>query len=144
MTKWWVSATACLSATWLLAGCADVRQSDLDSWVGQPVAVLETHPAFIAMPVVRTTASDGTAIWNYVNGHSATECSGGGTVFSGNIALHSYNSFTSCMQRFSACNNIFIIRSGRVVQYSPVGSGGARCMTDDRVRPGAAIGGTSI
>lgn len=45
-----------------LSGCATVRQVDLDAWVGQPVSALETHPIFITVPVVKTTASDGTEI----------------------------------------------------------------------------------
>src|SRR4051795_11633712 len=36
------------------ASCAGVRQDDLQAWVGAPVSALETHPFFVAMPVVRT------------------------------------------------------------------------------------------
>jgi hypothetical protein len=34
------------------------------------------------------------------------------------------------------CNNLFYIKDGRVLRYTPVGSGGARCFTDERMRPG--------
>ena len=37
-----------------------MRQADLDAWVGQPVAALETHPFFVTVPVVKTVSSDGT------------------------------------------------------------------------------------
>ena len=126
-----------------LSACAGVRQEDLQSWVGAPVAALETHPVFITMPVVRTRASDGTEIWNYVNGRGVASCSAGGSVFSGTVSFATYTGFTNCMQGVAACNNIFLIRNGRVVQYSPVGTGGARCDTDERVQPGAAASGTN-
>ncbi|MDO9504894.1 hypothetical protein, partial [Hydrogenophaga sp.] len=41
-----------------LAGCATVRQADLDAWVGQPIVALETHPVFLTIPVVKTVASE--------------------------------------------------------------------------------------
>jgi len=125
-----------------LAACASVRQEDLQSWVGAPVAALETHPVFITMPVIRTRASDGTEIWNYVNGRGVASCSAGGTLFGGPVNFASYTGFTTCMQGVAACNNIFLIRNGHVVQYSPVGTGGARCYTDERARPGGAASGT--
>jgi hypothetical protein len=34
----------------VLGGCATVRQEDLQSWEGQPVAALESHPVFLTMP----------------------------------------------------------------------------------------------
>ena len=37
-----------------------VRTEDLQAWPGTPVSVLETHPVFVAIPVVRSRASDGT------------------------------------------------------------------------------------
>ena len=106
-------------------GCAGVRQEDTQAWVGAPAPALETHPVFISMPVIRTTTSDGTEIWNYVNGRDIATCGSGGSVFTGSVDFATYNSFTSCMKSFQACNNIFIIKNGRVVQYSPVGSGGS-------------------
>lgn len=114
----------------------EVRPEDQAAWVGVRVAELEKHPVFITMPVVKTQASDGTEIRNYVNGRNISACSGGGSVFVGTIDFASYNNFASCMSRFFACNNIFHIRDGAVESYTPIGSGGARCFTDARLRPG--------
>lgn len=119
----------------VLVGCASVRQVDLDAWVGQPVAALETHPIFVTIPVVKTMASDGTEIWNYVNGANLGSCTGGGAVYGKQLNYTSYNQFASCVQRFAACNNIFYIKDGKVQRYTPVGTGGARCYTNEQVQP---------
>ncbi len=119
----------------MLGGCATVRQVDLDAWVGQPVAALETHPIFLTVPVVKTVASDGTVIWNYVNGANLGQCSGGGSVWGQQLDFASYNQFTVCVQRFAACNNIFYIRDGKVQRYTPIGTGGARCFTTEQLQP---------
>lgn len=119
-----------------LTACASVRQADLDAWAGQSVSALETHPVFLTIPVVKTKTSDGTEIWNYINGGNLGSCTGGGSAYAGRTMDYAtYNSFSSCMSRFAACNNIFFIKEGRVLRYTPIGSGGARCYTDDRVRP---------
>jgi hypothetical protein len=118
-----------------LTSCMSVRQADLDTWVGQPVAVLEKHPVFLTMPVVRTVASDGTEIRNYVNGRNVGQCSGGGSIFGSSVDFATYSRFTQCMQSFAACNNIFYVKSGQITKYVPIGSGGARCYTDERTRP---------
>lgn len=118
-----------------LAGCATVRQVDLDAWVGQPVVALETHPFFVTVPVVKTVASDGTQIWNYVNGASVGQCAGGGGVWGTTLNYAAYSQFSSCMQRFAACNNIFYIRDGRVTRYTPIGTGGVRCYTTEQLQP---------
>jgi hypothetical protein len=88
------------------------------------------------MPVVKTVASDGTEIWNYVNGANLGQCSGGGSIWGKQLSFAQYNQFVSCVQRFAACNNIFFIRDGKVLRYTPVGTGGARCFTDERAQPG--------
>jgi len=128
------------SALVLLVGCATVRQTvrqqDLDAWVGQPVVALEVHPVFITVPVIKTTASDGTEIWNYVNGRNLGSCSGGGSVFAGTVNYAIYSKFVSCMHTFAACNNIFIIRDGVVEKYTPIGTGGAHCYTTEALQPG--------
>ena len=95
-----------------LVGCAlpTVRQQDLDAWIGQPVSALELHPFFITVPVVKTKTSDGTEIWNYVNGRDIGSCSGGGSVFSGTVNSGRYSQFTNCVSRIGACNNIFYIK----------------------------------
>ncbi len=122
-----------------LVGCATVQQADLDAWVDQPVAKLEQHPIFLTIPVVKTKTSDGTEIWNYINGGNIGACSGGGSVAVGRqVDYATYSAFSSCMSRFAACNNIFYVQNGRVLRYTPVGSGGASCYTDERVRPGYA------
>ena len=119
-----------------LTACASVQQADLDSWAGQPTSFLELHPVFMTIPVVKTQTSDGTEIWNYINGGNIGGCSGGGNVYLGKkMDYATYSSFSSCMSRFAACNNIFFLKDGRVLRYTPIGSGGARCYTDERVRP---------
>ena len=137
----WKRATA-IALIGLMSGCAltqGVRQQDLDAWVGRPVSDLEKQAFFITIPVVKTRTSDGTEIWNYVNGQEVRSCSGGGrvNVNTGNpyMSYGNYSAFTNCMSSRPACNNIFYIKGGRVTQYSPVGSGGMRCMTNEIVRP---------
>ena len=119
----------------LLAGCA-VRQVDLDAWVGQPVLALETHPVFLTIPVVKTQASDGTQIWNYVNGANVGQCAGASSIFGTTVDYATYAQFSTCMQRFAACNNIFFIRDGKVLKYTPIGTGGVRCYTNEKLQPG--------
>jgi hypothetical protein len=122
----------------LLCGCATVHEEDLNSWSGRPVSDLDKHPIFLTFPVVRTTAADGTEIRDYVNGKTVSQCSGGGggTVFSGTVPLATYNSFSSCMQNFAACHAIFYIKSGVVQSLSAIGTGGARCYSNETMRPG--------
>lgn len=120
----------------ILGGCATVRQSDLDAWVGQPVSALEGHPVFLTIPVVKTRTSDGMEIWNYVNGANLGRCAGGGAIFGNIVDYAAFNRFSTCVQRFAACNNIFYIRDGVVERYTPVGTGGARCYTTEQLRPG--------
>lgn len=124
-----------LSSTILFVACASVRQVDLDSWVGQPVVALETHPVFLTVPVVKTVASDGTEIWNYVNGANLGQCSGGGAVWGKQVNYASYSQFSSCIQRFAACNNIFYIKGSRIQRYTPIGTGGASCYTTEQLQP---------
>ena len=86
--------------------------------------------------MVRTQTADGTEIRNYVNGATVGSCSGGGSVSSGFVDTATYQQFNSCMSRAAACNNIFYIKNGRVIRYTPIGSGGMDCYTDARDRPG--------
>jgi len=105
-----------------LVGCPmlGVRQSDLDAWVGIPVEALDTHSMFLGMRLERSYTSDGTIeIRNYVNEGTRTICPALGV----------------CVTRRGACNNIFYVHDGYVMEYRPTGSGGARCFTDDRARP---------
>ena len=130
-------------AALVMSGCATVRQADLDAWVGQPVVALETHPIFLTIPAVKTQASDGTEIWNYVNGANLGHCSGGGSIYGGKLDYAAYNKFSNCIQRFAACNNIFFIRDGKVIKYTPIGTGGAHCYTTEQLQPGFS-GATNI
>ena len=122
----------------LISACT-VRQEDLDAWVGVPVSELEKHPFFITVPVVKTVTSDGTEIWNYVNGRNIGGCWGSGY---GNINTNgylntvNYNQFSNCVSNFAACNNIFYIKDGYVERYVPTGSGGMRCYTTEELQPG--------
>ena len=118
-----------------IAGCANVRQVDLDSWKGQPLSKLELHPIFLTIPVVKTKTSDGTEIWNYVNGKNIGSCSNGGTIYNGSIDYTAYSQFSSCVQNFAACNNIFYIKDGIVLRYSPIGTGGMNCYTTKEAQP---------
>lgn len=118
-----------------VTGCATVRQEDLDSWVGQPVSALEVHPVFLTVPVVKTRTSDGTQIWNYVNGRNISQCSNGGAIYGQFVSFAAYNSFSSCVSNFAACNNIFYIKDNTIVRYTPVGTGGIRCYTTKELQP---------
>jgi hypothetical protein len=119
-----------------VAGCATVHQEDLDVWVGHPVLDLDKHPILLTFPVVRTTAADGTEIRDYVNGRSVAQCSGGGSVFAGQVSMATYSGFTNCMQQFAACHGIFYIKNGVIDHVSAIGTGGLRCYTDASMRPG--------
>lgn len=136
-----IIAVAAIAVT--LASCATVHQEDLQSWIGAPVDQLDKHPVFLTMQVVRTRTADGTEIRNYVNGRNVASCSGGGTVFAGYVDMATYSRFSNCMQTFAACNNIFYIKDGVVTQYSPIGTGGGRCYTNEQSRPGF-VGATNI
>ena len=129
----------------VLSGCASVQKEDLDAWEGAPVTALDAHPIFLTMPVVRTKTSDGTEIRNYVNSANVSTCTGGGGVrvspqqqgrFSGLVDTATYSEFSNCMQRLAACNNIFYIKDDRIQQFTAIGTGGMRCYTNEKIRPG--------
>lgn len=115
----------------VVTACATVRSEDLDAWKGRPVADLDRHPMFNLMKMERRVLADGTEVRTYVNGVQMISCSSGGMVSGG-----TYNQSGACISRTPACNNIFYIKGGIVQQYTPIGTGGARCFTDDRARPG--------
>ncbi|KGH29222.1 hypothetical protein [Comamonas thiooxydans] len=105
----------------VLAACAavpSVRQADLDSWKGMPVEALDTHSLFATMRMTTRTTSSGVEVRNYANEHKGTYCSGS-----------AFNA--SCVDSSVACNNLFYIKNGMVVEYAPTG----QCMTNDTVRP---------
>ena len=127
---------AIISFCIFLAGCVGVRQVDVDAWAGRPVLDLEVHPFFLTVPVVKTVASDGTEIWNYVNGANIGGCYGAGSINLGYVNSAQYSEFSSCVAKFAACNNIFYIKDATVLRYSPIGTGGMRCMTNASLQPG--------
>jgi hypothetical protein len=104
-------------------------------WAGRPVSDLEKHPILMTFPVVRTTATDGTEIRDYVNGKTVSQCSSGGTVFAGYVSMATYSGFTNCMQNLAACHGIFYIKNGIIDHVSAIGTGGMRCYTDATLRP---------
>lgn len=105
-----------------LSSCAlfkTVRQSDLDSWVGQPVMALDTHSLFSTMPMSKSVSSDiETRV--YSNSKAVINC----------YTSQGYGG-TSCSNNQITCSNIFYIKSGKVVEYLPKG----KCYTDESVRP---------
>ena len=112
----------------LLVGCLSVRQQDLDSWVGQPVSMLDMHPLFMTVPMEKRFTEDGIEIRNYRNAETVSSCSGSSYL---NIGSGYGNSYASCFEGDVVCNNLFYIKSGKVLRYAPTG----RCYTDETVRP---------
>lgn len=123
---------AIVAAALVVCGCAVVRQSDLDAWVGMPVEALDTHSLFITMPMYRTFSESGIEIRNYSNGAAVANCLGNGvaTVNKLNNTVSS-TQFSTCSSQRVTCNNLFYIREGRVLEYAPTG----QCYTNDSVRP---------
>ena len=111
----------------MFSGCM-VRQQDLDSWVGQPVSILDMHPFFMTVPLEKRFTDDGIEIRNYRNGHSVSSCSGQATL---NNYSNSINSYANCYQNDVVCNNIFYIKNKKVIRYEPTG----RCYTNASLQP---------
>ena len=111
-----------------------VRQSDLDAWVGQPASALDKHPLFLVMSMRRSTTEDGTEIRDYVNGGVVDTC---GSVASGLLSGKAGfgSSRTNGTSNERACHTLFLIKDGKIQRYAPTPTGGARCYTDDTVRP---------
>lgn len=124
--------TTAMAIVSLLAGCAAVRQQDLDAWVGVPAEALDTHSFFITVPMFRTRTDSGIEIRNYANGRDVAQCFGNASASRiGNFV--NANAFTSCSSGRIVCNNIFYIKDGKVIEYAPTG----RCYTDETVQPQA-------
>ena len=64
-----------------------------------------------------------------MNGRSVAQCSGGGSVFAGQVSMATYSGFTNCMQQFAA-SRIFYIKNGVIDHVSAIGTGGLRCYTE--------------
>lgn len=121
-----------IGAVVAIAGCATVRQQDLDAWVGVPVEALDTHSFFITVPLYRSITPSGIEVRNYANGIDVAQCfSNAGANKSGKYV--NANAFTSCSSGRVVCNNIFYIKDGLVVEYAPTG----RCYTNETVQPQA-------
>jgi hypothetical protein len=115
----------------LVAGCATVRQQDLDAWRGVPVAALDTHRVFVTMPLQKTLAADGTEVRVYSNTAEVSGCSGGS--MAGGRRLTTASGWARCVTQTRGCHNIFYIRDGLVQEYAPTGD----CFTDESAQPGA-------
>lgn len=122
-----------LVAAALLPGCATVRQSDLDAWVGVPVEALDTHPLFVTMPLYRTQTASGVEIRNYLNSQAVEQCFANAGYRRGDRHYVSHSTFVSCTENRVSCANLFYVQDGKVTRYAPTGS----CYTDDSVRPQA-------
>ena len=68
----------CISVAVGVAGCATVRQSDLDAWVGVPVIALDTHSLLLGYPMIKTITDTGIEIRNYSEKIGVSSCAGGG------------------------------------------------------------------
>ena len=127
-----VKSAVAISMAVLMAGCATVRQSDLDAWVGMPVEALDTHSFFLTVPLYKSMTSSGIEVRNYANGGEVARCySNAMANTSKNSRYVNANAFSTCSSIQVVCNNIFYIKDGRVLEYAPTG----RCYTDDTVLP---------
>ena len=109
-----------------------VRQVDLDAWRNVPVGALDTHSFFITIPLVKTITPDGIEIRNYVNKKNISNCYGNANVnVNSYLSYANYNEFTRCSSGAWGCDNIFYIKDGLVLDYTPVGN----CHTDEYLQP---------
>lgn len=129
----YIACAAIIAAS--VAGCATVRQQDVDAWAGAPVEALDTHPLFLSMPVYRTQTDGGIEIRNYVNGKDVEQCFTQSGARRGDKYV-SHSVFTTCSDTRVVCNNLFYVQGGKVTRYAPTGS----CYTDDSVRPKMGAG----
>ena len=118
----------------LLGACKSV-QPDVTAWPGTPTPVLDQHPLLSSMQIVRTIAADGTEIRNYVGKASIASCSTAGADLTAVLAPAAYNTFSQCLRQHPACINVFYIEKGVITAYTPVGTGGSQCPTDERLQP---------
>lgn len=114
-----------------LTGCATVRQSDLDAWVGMPVEALDTQSFFITLPMTKKVTASGIEVRNYANTKVLQDCDD--TAYATPVKGGSVTAYgtTTCTSSKVGCNNIFYIKNGKVLEYAPTG----QCMTNETVRP---------
>jgi hypothetical protein len=124
--QWWLAVVS-LAAT---AGCATVRQQDLDSWVGMPVEALETHSFFVTVPLYKTKTESGIEVWNYSNGADVATCLGDASTVGGSRYVN-ISSSSTCFSKRIVCNNLFYIKDKKVLEYKPSG----RCYTSELLQP---------
>lgn len=113
----------------VLTGCATVRQSDLDAWVGAPVAALDGHSIFVTMPMHKTITDDGTEVRVYSNTAMNESCFGGASSYGKRNA--SSAGWANCVTETRGCYNVFYIKDRKVLEYAPRGA----CYTNDTARP---------
>jgi len=127
--------TIVLGVAWL-AGCAGptvVHHEEVDLWAGVPVAALESHPFFNALPMVRTTTPAGIEIRDYVDKRYVAGClppaSANTKVFTMNFGT--YRAFRACSENMTGCDNVFYIDKDVVTQFVPSG----QCKASQALRP---------
>ena len=118
----------------LLSACKSVKP-DVTAWPGTPALVLDQHPLFSTMQVVRTIAGDGTEIRNYVGKASIASCSVPNADLTAVLTPAAYNTFSQCLRSHPACINVFYIENGIITAYTPIGTGGSQCPSDERLQP---------
>ena len=118
-------------------GCAtvkQVRQVDLDAWVGVPVEALDLHSFWMTIPMVRTIKDNGIEIRIYVNKLNVSSCFENVGIYASTNKIMSYANFTAfqnCISGVVGCDNIFYIKDGKVLEYVPVGN----CYTEEFLQP---------
>lgn len=123
-------SAAMIGVMFTFAGCATVRQQDLDAWVGMPVEALETHSLFVTVPLYKTRTESGIEVWNFSNGSDVAQCFGNSFAAGTNRYVNA-NSFATCSSSRVVCNNLFYIKDKVVLEYKPSG----QCYTDETVQP---------
>ncbi len=116
-----------------LGGCLhnkDVRRDDLNAWKGVPVEELESHYMFSQIHMVKTLQDSGLEIRDYMNKQGINSCDKYGLI-NGYMSPENFDAFSNCTSQLIGCDNIFYIRDGKVLKYTPVGL----CFTDDTSRP---------
>jgi hypothetical protein len=124
-----------LATVFFVLGCTTaptVQEHDLNAWVGVSVEALDKHAFFMTVPMFRTKTENGTEIRNYAYAYDFQECfSKAGASNIGDFVNE--DAFIACSSSRIMCNNMFYIKQGKVLEYSPTG----RCDTDEKLYPNA-------